>query len=299
MITFKKQAEQFLKESTQRKRDPIRPKTYKVYKYAIYTHLIPIIGDMSLQDVGNKAVKEVVEKLAQQGLKPATIQLIRNVIKQIRASALNSEGEQLYPYVWNEGFIDAPQVDPNSQKAPIASAQAIQEAVLKSNSPLIALLAGTGLRINEALALEFDDKQNNSVWFPSESKIIIRNQRIGNTFGPPKTKAGVREVDLAPELNSYLIRIIKPEGQTGFIFLKSESAYRAQLAQFGIPGFHSLRRFRVTHMRLNGVPEALVQFWTGHAAGNITERYTKVGEEIEARKTHAKKAGLGFELPLS
>jgi integrase len=297
MITFKKQAEQFLKESVQRKRDPIRPKTYKVYRYAIYTHLIPLIGELSLEDVGNKAVKEVVEKLAQRGLKPATIQLIRNIIKQIRASALNSEGEPLYPYTWNETFIDAPQVDQNSQKAPIASAQAIQEAIFKSNTPLIALLAGTGLRINEALALEFEDKQTNSVWLPAESKFIIRNQRIGNTFGPPKTKAGVREVDLAPELNNYLIRTIKPEGLVGRIFRQSETTYRTQLAQFGIPGFHSLRRFRVTHMRLNGVPEALVQFWTGHAAGNVTERYTKVGEEIEARKIHAKRVGLGFQLP--
>jgi hypothetical protein len=40
----------------------------------------------------------------------------------------------------------------------------------------------------------------------------------------------------------------------------------------------------------------LIKFWNGHAAGDITERYTKVGSEIQARKEQAAKAGLGFKL---
>jgi len=35
-------------------------------------------------------------------------------------------------------------------------------------------------------------------------------------------------------------------------------------------GFHAFRRYRVTHLRTQRVPEDLLRFWIGHADGSVT-----------------------------
>jgi integrase len=82
------------------------------------------------------------------------------------------------------------------------------------------------------------------------------------------------------------------------MFPQSESHYRLALNKCGIKGgFHSLRRFRVTHLRTEGVPDPLVHFWVGHEDETVTDGYTIVKSEIEKRKTWVEKVGLGFTLP--
>lgn len=304
-ITFAEQAEKFLREGANRKRNPLRPASLRTYKAQIDTHLLPLLGKMPLQDVGNKVVSEVVQKLSEKGLSPRTIGLNVMILKKIRKSAVNEDGNQLFPITWNAEVIDAPAMDDTKQ--PTVSAQQVQDAMSKAGKyqkALYALLAGTGLRIAEALSIKMGpDNDQDTVWIPAESKIIVRKQRGRHGDGPVKTKAGYREIDLAPELNNLLsatfIDLFTAKyGPNALLFGDCEGCYRGALKADGIEGgFHTFRRFRVTHLRLNGVPEALVKYWTGHAAGNITEHYTQVAGEIESRKQHAAKAGLGFELP--
>lgn len=156
---------------------------------------------------------------------------------------------------------------------------------------LIALLASSGLRINEALAI---GPQMN-LWDPEAGTVTVSGTLVNGTFQPaPKTKAGKRVVDLAPEVNALLRSVFA--NHEGAFFPLSEDTYRRQIAALGIPGFHSLRRFRVTHLQLASVPESLIKFWAGHAGKDVTDRYTKVGTEIAARKDWSEKAGMGFQL---
>ena len=62
-------------------------------------------------------------------------------------------------------------------------------------------------------------------------------------------------------------------------------------------GFHSFRRFRVTHLRKNRVPEDLIRFWIGHADKSVTDGYSKMKEDAGFRRVCAENLGLGFELP--
>lgn len=80
------------------------------------------------------------------------------------------------------------------------------------------------------------------------------------------------------------------------MFTSSEDNLRRQLVVLNIPGFHSLRRFRITHLQSMNVPTVLTKFWAGHAASDMTERYTKMGAQIEERRIWSEKAGLGFQL---
>lgn len=302
-ITFAKQAEKFLADGASRKRNPLRPQTIRTYRSQLDTHLLPLIGRLPLHTIGNAVVSELVTKLAD-SCSPRTIALNISLIKKIRKSAITENGDQMFPYEWNAEVIDAPDVT-GSKKA-VVSAQAVSDAISKAllagrakDAGLYAIMAGTGLRIAEVLAIQVTeiDDMISTVWIPSRSKIIVR-QQLGRTgFQPTKTAAGVREVDLSPELNNLLISNVKTD--KGILILPDcESCYREHLEKDGIVGgFHTLRRFRVTHLKLQGVPDPLIKFWIGHAAGDITEVYTQVKDKIESRKEWATKAGLGFELP--
>ena len=62
-------------------------------------------------------------------------------------------------------------------------------------------------------------------------------------------------------------------------------------------GFHSFRRYRVTHLRKNRAPEDLLRFWIGHAGKSVTDGYSMVKGDVTFRQVCAANVGLGFELP--
>lgn len=299
---FKDQAEKWLASGTNRKREPWRETTIATYRSQL-ENLLPYIGKLPLNDIGNQVLGDVATKLIAKKLEPSTIQHAIDRAKQVRDSYQDAEGQRIYPIEWNNTVIDAPIVDRTKQKTPIASALVLQNAIQASLpvvGSLIAVLAGTGLRIKEALALTVDQESEvGNIWVPTEAKIIVRGQRNKSAFVPTKTVAGVREIDLSPALNDFLkvhIEVLASLNACGYLFPKSESHYRNILDALVPGGFHALRRFRVTYIRLHGVPQPLVDYWTGHGAGTMSEIYTKVGAEIAARREHAERVGLGFEL---
>lgn len=290
-----------MSEIASRKSDPVRSNTLHVYRSILDARILPAIGKVEMADISNKTAKMLVGRLTEAHLSPATITLAVSLVKQIVKSATDEDGNQLYPRTWNTRFIDAPRVDPSSQKAPITPAGTLQEAVGTAKGEvqvLVALLAGTGLRIGEALALKVGpDDGSASIWDPISGTLTIRTTMVDGRIQPDtKTKAGTRVVDLDPALATFLHSQFANRESRMPLFTSSESTLRRQLTSLGIPGFHSLRRFRITHLQAANVPPTLTKFWAGHAAGDVTERYTKMGAQIAERKNWSEKAGLGFSL---
>ncbi len=293
-MNFQTAAEAFMTEIASRKSDPVRPNTLHVYRSLLDARILPVIGGEDLANVGNKTAKMLVTRLTAAGLSPATINLAVSLMKQIVKSAVDENGDQLYPRTWNTRFIDAPRLNPASQKAPIAPADALSRAGGRTSGEvkaLVAVLGATGLRIGEALALTFED------WDLAAGTLRVHSTMVDGQVQPDtKTQAGTRVVDLHPQLSVFLHSQFANRERTGRLFLSSESTLRRQLGALGIPGFHSLRRFRITHLQGSNVPTTLIKFWAGHAAGDVTERYTKIGSQIQERKDWSERAGLGFQL---
>jgi intergrase/recombinase len=64
-----------------------------------------------------------------------------------------------------------------------------------------------------------------------------------------------------------------------------------------IEGAHSLRRFRVTHLRRNKVAEELIDYFTGHkSTRNLNDIYSKLSADVDYRREVAESVGLGFTL---
>jgi integrase len=297
-MNFKQQAENFISASRTRRRNPISEATVLKYESGLNNHIYPMFGNRDMADINNSALKVLVAKLSQEGLSASTIAGVVSVVKSVVASAVDDQGNELYPRTWNDEFIDLPIIDPKSQKTPVMTQEGVQEALGQAKGQyraLYALLAGTGLRIGEALALTSED------WDREKMTISVTKTAVGTkTQNHPKTPAGVRTVDLTPELNAFLVEVL---GDVKGLLFKSSTggiipyfvAYRRMKAD-GIDGAHSLRRFRNTHLRQSSVSEGFIKAQIGHHDQNMTDRYDKIRVDISARKNFAAKAGLGFNL---
>jgi hypothetical protein len=63
-------------------------------------------------------MRELLGKMTAAGLSPKTIVNHAQVVKLVVASAVNDEGEQIYPRTWNHDFIGLPIVDKAKQRRP-------------------------------------------------------------------------------------------------------------------------------------------------------------------------------------
>ena len=300
-VTFRQQATWFLEHVKKRKRGPIKPATATSWKSHL-TWINPLLGDMPFASVNNLALKELVCKMAEAGFSPKTMHNYLQVAKMVVASAVNDEGDQIHPQKWNHEFIDLPQVA--DQRTPTFTAEEVAKVIKAAEGQLrvlYSLLASTGLRIGEALALEVSDI--------SESVVRVRQGVWNGIVQTPKTLSGLREVDVHSALAEMLKAHIGGR-QAGFLFhspsgkplsdtnIRNRSPH-AILKAMGKEacGFHSFRRFRVTCLRKGRVPEDLIRFWIGHADKTVTDGYSKVKEDREFRRVCAENVGLGFELP--
>ena len=104
-VTFRKQAEWFLDHVKTRKRRPIKPATATSWASHL-TWIKSVLGEMPLASVNNLAVKELVSQMAVAGFSPKTMHNYVQVVKMVVASAVNEQGEEIYPRKWNHEFID-------------------------------------------------------------------------------------------------------------------------------------------------------------------------------------------------
>jgi integrase len=329
-MKFKQQAEKFIRESQTRRRNPVRPQTARIYQSYLDQHILPEIGEAPLTVIENGRMREFIGRISGKKLSPSTVCQIFNVVTAVIASAVDENGNQIYPRTWNHDFIDLPVINKHDTKAEIVTPEQI-EAVIAEADPtlrsLIILLAASGLRIGEALALQGhattllgpaipgtgDIAYANrlsikkgfygcSYWDPETATIHVKSTLVRGTISPqPKTSAGNREIDLHPDVNDYLKAAELPEN--GFLFqnrlgnhARVETLYD-QMDALGLgTGFHAFRRFRATHLEASGVPRSLTSYWLGHQGNSITDRYIKIGQDLAVRKEWALKAGLGFSL---
>jgi integrase len=249
--------------------------------------------------VGNAALKELIEKMASAGLSSQTIINYTKVVKMVVASAVNAEGEEIHPRKWNHNFIGMPILKRDEQYRPTVTEAEVGEiltTVDKRYGVLFALLAGTGLRIGEALGLKVDDLSKDC------SVLHVKRSIWGGREQAPKTPNAVREVDTAEPLAQVLREYVT--SKSGYLFgaksgrpLQQRNVLRALHATGKKVGFHAFRRFRTETLRRARVPEDLTKLWLGHSKQTVTDFYAIGLQKDEAwRREWCERAGLGFSL---
>ena len=299
--TFRAQAAIWIQAVSTRRRKPVKPATISGWRHSLDKWVLPNLGDLLLADVGNAALKSLVEKMFCAGLSPQTIVTHSKIVKMVVASAVDAEGEQIYPRKWNHNFIGLPIVDPNKQHRPTITQAELEEILASAKGRyvvLFALLAGAGLRIGEALGLKSTDLS------PDCRVLYVRRSIWNGQEQEPKTPAAVRDVDIAEPLSRVLQEYVV--GKSWYLFatkdgrsLQQRNVRRALHGTGKKVGFHAFRRFRTETLRRAQVPEDLTKMWLGHSKSSVTDFYAGgLSKDLAWRREWCDRVGLGFSLGL-
>jgi integrase len=297
--TFRAQAARWIQAVSTRRRKPVKPATISGWQHSLDKWVLPNLGDLFLADIGNAALKRLVEKMFCAGLSPQTIVTHSKVVKMVVASAVNSEGEQIHPRKWNHDFVGLPIIQPEKQHRPTVTDAELGEILASTKrryAVLFVLLAGTGLRIGEALGLKSIDLS------PDYRVLHIQRSVWRGQEQQPKTPNAVREVDIAEPLSQLLQEYVK--GKSGYLFaaasgrpLQQRNVLRVLHATGKKVGFHAFRRFRTEILRRGRVPEDLIKLWLGHSKNTITDFYAAgLSKDLAWRLEWCDRVGLGFSL---
>ena len=221
-------------------------------------------------------------------------------------------GEPIHNRTGDAEIMDLPIVEHAEQKRPSLKASAVSELVKASSGQeqaLYVLLAATGMRVSEALAVETRHFTNNGRTITVEQQVEKDSARVVKYL---KTAAAKRQVDLHPDIAEYLQRFTA--GKTGLLFHTANGTphlygnladrwltprlVKMELDEEGM-GWHSFKRFRKTWLRGQRCLEDINNFWMAHKPHTMSEVYSHLHEDQQVRLDEATRVGYGFALPAS
>jgi integrase len=307
-VSFRDQAKTYVRWATTRDREPIRDSSS--IEAALNKWILGAIGDLPLGNVHNITVKPLVTTM-KESLSARTVNKYVEYIEQIVASLKDGKtGEPVHPRIWDAKEMDLPVIKSKEQRRPALKLNAVNKLVSESEGDeqtLYVLLAATGMRISEALALESKHLVNNCRTIQVYQQVDRDRPRIVKYL---KTDAGFREVDLCTAVGEYLQAFknrkdgLLFETRNGTPYLHNNLEQRwltPRLEAMGIDekgmGFHAFRRFRKTWLRGKRVQEDINNFWMGHAPETMSETYSRLDLELDLRFAEAESMGVGFTVP--
>jgi integrase len=309
-VTFHEQSEIWLQQLQNRKRKPIRQSYAVTIQGALDKWILPAIGSIPLANVDNLSVKPLIEKMSSSGLKPRTVNKYLEHVKQVVESLKGPNGEPIHNRKWDAETMDLPVVEHAEQKRPSLKAGTISELIQSSSGQeqaLYVLLAATGMRVSEALAVETHHFTNDGRTINIEHQVEKDSPRVVKYL---KTAAAKRQIDLHPDIAEYLQRYTA--GKSGLLFDTANGTphlygnledrwLTPRLVKLGLDeegmGWHSFKRFRKTWLRGARCLEDLNNFWMAHKPTTMSEVYSHLHEEQQLRLDEAKRVGYGFTLP--
>lgn len=236
-------------------------------------HLLPALGHYPLDAIPAAEVEQYKTRRRFAGAKAAT------VAKEIRTlHAIINRAERLSIIARNPiRAVRAPQV--LDRKAPrFYSAEELQAiyaaCIVPWHAPVWKLLANTGMRRGEALALRW-------AWIKDTTISIV-------STGEERTKSGhARDVPLSAGAAEALAELARLAGNhfgeankmVGYVLPQIEApslsrAFIKAAKRADVGGsMHDLRHTYISHLVMQGVGLRTVQIYAGHSSYRVTEQY--------------------------
>jgi integrase len=184
-----------------RKLEDLSPRTIEDYEWCLSYHLLPFFKDHRLTEITVREVDRFkVEKVAEGVLGPGSINKMLTRLSQVLAVAVEYELISANPAEGRRRRLKVKQtprslVEPEQLMTLLGVADDEPALYGGRGRTMLAVLAGTGLRISEALALR---------------RRAINLARGTLTVEASKTEAGHRIVDLTPALRDELAITWRP-----------------------------------------------------------------------------------------
>jgi integrase len=271
----------------------LRPPVAEVYRRHLDLRILPYLGRERLDALTPPHIAQWLADLQKAGVSVWTRHNVYGVL-----SAALTRATKLNLIVANPmANVPKPKRPASRQKlwTPEQARAFFETAKTEPEWPLWELIATTGMRIGEVLALTWDDIQWDESAIRVERRVRPLKGRGLRDFGPPKTRAGARLVPVPPAVLATLRRHrawvaeqqIKRADcwrDRGLIFpslrIAGEAQYGASVLhrfqrltdRLGLPRtrLHNLRHLYATSLLVRNVHPKIVQAVLGHSSIDVT-----------------------------
>jgi len=196
-------------------RDRLEETTLRGYSQHVDLHIAPRIGAVKLSRLTTPAVNSFVDALLADG---RSKDMARRVLRSL--SALVQEAQRRGLAASNNVRDATPVKRSKRDRArPVmptkAELKAIIDATPDRSRPFVLTAVFTGLRASELRGLKWED-----VDLKGARLHVCRRVDRFNRFGPPKSKAGTRDIPLSPIVAGSLRewKLACPKGELGLVF---------------------------------------------------------------------------------
>lgn len=262
----------------------------KYYDNMVNAHLMPVFGETQLRLITRESVRSFLAAKAKGDSSWKTVKHVRTVFGTILEAAVRDDLLVSNPVRKTRmpRPVDAEEpveISPNTLRILI-------EKLPEPSRSIAALLAGTGLRIGELLALRWQDVD-------LENRILSVNQSVyEGHFDEPKSRRSKRRIPLGPNSAAIIRSFHRIDvNRSALIFsarngspLSRRNLLNRQLKPvakaLGLTGvnWHWLRHAHATLLDSVGAPLGTVQALLGHASPEIT-REIYIGSVPENART--------------
>jgi len=260
---------------------PWRDSTRDRMQFVVDSRIVPKFGDWRLAAVRPSDVEAWVTDMTRGGLKPSTVESYYRVLAALYRKALRDQLVIRTPCV----DIALPRREKTSRSlVPITTEEvAVVVAHLPDHMKAMAWTQATlGLRTGEVTGLTVDRVN----WLRRSVTIdrqLVTPQTGSPSFGPPKTEASARTLEMSVWLSERLAEHLRlhGEGESGLIFHTTSGApirrahwaetfKKAATAARVSARPHDLRHYAASLLINRGVSVKAVQAFCGHATAQET-----------------------------
>lgn len=260
----------------------LAPKTRESYDHVTEAYIFPAMGAVELADVTPEHVQMAINAAADRGGRQA--QVVYSVAHAVMRRAYRSR-----LITWNPvDAIDKPEHDQEQGKAlSAADLQTAEPLILDDLALSLALFAG--LRRGEICGLQWQDVDLKA------GTLRVRRQRCRAKgeliIKAPKSRAGVRDIPIAPELLPRLRAAYRLAPRDWVVDVSPEAITRRwtklQKRELSLEEHYRLHDLRHTYgsrLVLAGVNLRVVQYLMGHSKIDITMRVYSHCRASDARQ---------------
>lgn len=251
-----------------------RAATAAIVDNALRVHILPALGDRAMASVRRSDVQALV-KASSERLAPGTVKNIYDTAARLFTAAVEDRVIAHTPCrrIVLPAASDVEVVPPTAEVV-----WALADAIRPHYRAAVILMAGSGLRIGEALGLEVRD-----VDFLRRTVRVERQRLQDGSIGPAKTAKSVRTVPLGQVVVDQLAAHLADAPASGWLFtteLGEPLTYRrwktvwkaANTASDVTVDTHGLRHFTASALIAGGASVKQVQTVLGHSSAAITLR---------------------------
>ncbi|MBO8162064.1 MAG: site-specific integrase [Thermosipho sp. (in: Bacteria)] len=244
------------------KKPILRLSTYENYLMYARNHIYPVLGKIPLAELDSNHIQALYNKLKEAGKAPATIHKIHQIIHSCLEKAVDVKLLSWNPSRATERpSVKNPEAQAMSEEDMDKFLTVVEKESDKWRAAFLVLL-GTGIRIGELLALEWDDVdlENGLIYV---NKTLSRTKSKGLVVNEPKTEASKAYVPL-PEVAVEALKKHKAT-QAKIILYQGEKYKNRKLVfptdigtymyprNFQRKYYSLLKKAGVTHLKLHGL----------------------------------------------